>query len=108
VASLAHGMDQIRVTALMGIFWASVGTIVERVVTERLEACRLEGLERIRVDELSYRQRHRYLTTVADPDRRRLAWASRSKLRPSVKAARTIRKHGDGIGRLPGQSRSPR
>jgi len=92
VAYLAQGMDQTRVTALMGISWASVGAIVERVVAERLEAGRLEGLERIGVDEFSYRKRHRYLTTVVDHDRRRVVWAAPGR------GAETLEAFFDALG----------
>jgi transposase len=76
VAYLAQVTDQTRVTELMGISWATVGAIVERVVARRLDPARLDGLRRIGVDEFSYRKRHRYLTTVVDHERRRVVWAA--------------------------------
>ncbi len=74
-AYLAQATDKTRVTKLMGISWQSVGKIVERVVARRLDPTRLDDLERIGVDEFSYRKRHRYLTIVVDHDRRRVVWA---------------------------------
>ena len=40
--------------------------IVERVMADRLDEARLDGLIAIGVDEISYRRRQRYLTSVAD------------------------------------------
>jgi len=76
VAYLAQVTDRTTVTRLMGISWVTVGSIVERVVRDRLDESRLDGLRRIGVDEFSYRRRHRYLTTVVDHDRRRVVWAA--------------------------------
>ncbi len=75
VAYLAQVTDKTRVTKLMGISWQTVGKIVERVVQRRLDNTRLDNLERIGVDEFSYRKRHRYLTIVVDHDSRRVVWA---------------------------------
>jgi len=75
-AYLAQVSDKTRVTEILGIAWPTVGAIVDRVVARRLDRNRLDGLERIGVDEFSYRRRHRYLTTVVDHDRRRVIWAS--------------------------------
>ena len=75
VAYLAQVTDKARVTKLMGISWPTVGRIVDRVVARRLDPARLLGLERIGVDEFSYRKRHRYVTIVVDHDRRRVVWA---------------------------------
>ena len=75
-AYLSQVTDKTKVTRLMGISWSTVGSIVERVVSRRLDPERLDGLERIGIDEFSYRRRHRYLTVVADHDRRRIVWAA--------------------------------
>jgi hypothetical protein len=74
-AYLATVMDQTAVTRLLGISWAAVGEIVERVVARKLDPKRLDGIRRIGVDEFSYRKRHRYLTLVVDHDRQRVVWA---------------------------------
>ena len=65
-----------RPTRLLGISWLTVGSIVERVISERLDSKRLDKLRRIGVDEFSYRRRHRYLTVVVDHDARRVVWAA--------------------------------
>lgn len=75
-AYLAQSTDKTTVREVMGIAWETVGRIVERVVGERLDEKRLDGLKRIGVDEFSYRRRHRYLTVVVDHDRRRIVWAA--------------------------------
>lgn len=75
VAYLAQSTDKTAVQRLMGIAWATVGRIVDRVVRGRLDPERLDGLKRIGVDEFSYRRRHKYLTVVVDHDRKRIVWA---------------------------------
>jgi len=79
VAYLAQITDKTKVTELTGIAWATVGSIVERLVSRRLDPARLEGLRRIGVDEFSYRKRHRYLTVVVDHERRRVVWAGQGR-----------------------------
>ena len=74
VAYLAQVTDKTQVTKLTGISWATVGTVVERVVNRRLDTERLKGLRRIGIDEFSYRSRHRYVTVVVDHDRRCFDW----------------------------------
>lgn len=66
VAFLAQQMAKTPIAALMRVSWETVGRIVERVVSDHLDAERLEGLVMIGVDEVSYRKHHRYLTVVAD------------------------------------------
>jgi len=76
---LAQITNKTEVARMMGISWRTVGNIVERVVAERLDPKRLDGLRRIGVDEFSYRKRHRYITTVVDHDRHRIVWAAEGK-----------------------------
>jgi transposase len=76
VAYLAQVTDITHVTKMVGVAWSTVGHIVERVVSKRLDSTRLDNLRRIGVDEFSYRKRHRYLTTVVDHDARRVIWAA--------------------------------
>lgn len=78
-AYLAQVTDKTQVTKQMGISWASVGRIVERVVARCLDSNRFQDLTRIGVDEFSYRKRHRYLTTVVDHDKRRVVWAAKGR-----------------------------
>ncbi len=77
VAYLAQVTDKTKVTELMGISWVTVGSIVERIVSRRLDPQRLEDLRRVGIDEFSYRKRHRYITVVVDHDRRRVVWAQK-------------------------------
>ncbi|MBZ0110893.1 MAG: ISL3 family transposase [Thermoanaerobaculia bacterium] len=79
VAYLAQITDKTKVTELTGIAWATVGSIVARVVSRRLDPDRLKGLRSIGVDEFSYRKRHRYLTIVVDHERRRVIWAGEGR-----------------------------
>jgi transposase len=79
VAWLAQRADMTTVAALMRCSWAAVHDIAGRVVAERLDDERLNGLYRIGVDEISYRRGHRYLTIVADHDQARVVWVAKGK-----------------------------
>ena len=84
VAYLSQITDRTKVTELVGIAWATVGDIVERVVERRLDAKRLDGLVRIGIDEFSYRKWHRYVTVVVDHQRRRVVWAGEGRSSESL------------------------
>ncbi len=80
VAYMAQRMDKTTITRLLRISWEAVAKIVIDVVSDRLDAARLEGLYRIGVDEVSYRKGHRYLTVVADHDRTgAVVWAKEGR-----------------------------
>jgi len=79
VAYLAQTTDKTAVMKLMGIAWRTVGVIVERVVAGRLDPARLDGLTQIGVDEISFKKRHHYVTTVVDHIGRRVVWAKEGK-----------------------------
>lgn len=85
-AYLAQITNKTEVARMMGISWRTVGNIVERVVAEKLDPKRLDGLRRIGVDEFSYRKRHNYITTVVDHDRHRIVWAAEGKSSESLEA----------------------
>jgi transposase len=74
VAWLAQQMAKTPIAGLLRIAWDTVGRIVERVVADRLDERRLEGLVCIGVDEISYRRHHRYLTSVADHRTGAIVW----------------------------------
>jgi transposase len=76
VAWLAQQMAFAPITRLLRIGWHTIGPIVERVVADRLDERRLEGLIAIGVDEISYRRHHRYLTSVADHKTGAIVWCS--------------------------------
>jgi transposase len=79
VAYLAQRMDKTAVCRLMGIDWRTVGSIVQRVVTDRLDASRLEELYVIGVDEISFRKHHHYVTVVVDHAKKRVVWTGEGK-----------------------------
>ena len=56
-AYLAQMTDRTTVSRVLGVSWQAVGNIVERVVSQRLDAGRFENLHRIGIDEFSYRKR---------------------------------------------------
>jgi transposase len=86
VAFLAQQMAKAPIAALMRIDWETVGRIVDRVVAERLDPRRLDGLRLIGVDEISYRRRHRYLTVVADHDTGRIVWVAKGRNSATLQA----------------------
>jgi len=74
VAWLAQQMARTAICGLLRVGWDTVGRIVARVVADRLDERRLEGLVCIGVDEISYRRHHRYLTSVADHRSGAIVW----------------------------------
>lgn len=79
VAYLAQITDKTQAAKLTGIAWATVGSIVDRVVHRRLGPERFVRLTRIGIDEFSFRKHHRYLTVVVDHERRRIVWAGEGR-----------------------------
>jgi transposase len=77
VAWLATQCSKTAITELMRIAWRTVGAILTRVWAD-VEALhdRFTGLERIGIDEISYKRGHKYLTVVVDHDSGRLVWAA--------------------------------
>ena len=76
VAWLATQCSKSAVTELMRIAWRTVGSIITRVCDDiDAQVDRLAGLQRIGIDEISYRKGHKYLTVVVDHDTGRLVWA---------------------------------
>ena len=76
VAWLAQQMAKTPITRLLGVGWRTVGAIVTRVVADHLDERRLHGLVCIGVDEIGWRRRHRYLTSVADHQTGRIVWCA--------------------------------
>ena len=86
VAWLAQQMNQTQITRLMRIGWETVGNIIARVVAEKLPAGRLDGLELLGVDEVSYGADHKFLTSVVDHDRGAIVWATEGRNSASLQA----------------------
>jgi transposase len=76
VAWLAQQMAKSPISRLLRVGWDTVGTIVERVVADRLDHHRLDRLVAIGVDEISYRRGQRYLTTVVDHQTGAIVWCA--------------------------------
>jgi len=85
-AWLAQQMNQTQITKLMRIGWETVGNIVARVVAEKLPAGRLDGLELIGVDEVSYGADHKFLTSVANHESGGIVWATEGRNSASLQA----------------------
>lgn len=86
VTFLAQQMAKAPIAALMRVDWETVGRIVDRVVTERLDPRRLHRLRMIGVDEVSYRKHHRYLTVVADHESGRVVWCAKGRNAQTLQA----------------------
>ncbi|MGZ6670465.1 MAG: ISL3 family transposase [Solirubrobacteraceae bacterium] len=85
-AWLAQQMNQTQVTKLMRIGWETVGKILARVVAEKLDRDRLDGLSLIGVDEVSYGADHKFLTCVADHETGGIVWATEGRNAASLQA----------------------
>jgi transposase len=87
VAWLATQCSTRAITELMRIAWRTVASIITRVWADTAAGVdALAGLQRIGIDEISYKRRHRYLTVVVDPDSGRLVWAHPGRDRATVHA----------------------
>jgi transposase len=85
-AWLAQQMAKTPIAGMLRIAWDTVGRIVERVVADHLDERRLAGLVAIGCDEISYRRRHRYLTTVVDHQRGRIVWCAAGRNAETLQA----------------------
>jgi transposase len=75
------------IAELLRIGWRTVGAIVERVVADHDAASdRLQGLERIGIDEISIRRGQRYIVAVVDHSSGRLVWAREGRDAATVDA----------------------
>jgi transposase len=86
VAWLATQCSKTATGQLMRVAWRTVGSIIARVWAD-IDALgdRLDGLERIGIDEISYKRGCRYLTVVVDHDSRRLIWAAPGRDRGTLR-----------------------
>jgi transposase len=85
-AWLAQQMSQTQVERLLRIAWRTVGTILARVVADKLDRHRLDGLRFIGVDEVSYGAEHKFLTCVADHQSGSIVWATEGRNADSLQA----------------------
>jgi transposase len=93
VCYLAQRTDKTTICRLLRVSFEAVARIVVTVVSESLDDTRLEGLYRIGVDEVSYRKGHRYLTVVADHDRKgAVVWVGEGR------DAKTLARFYDELG----------
>jgi transposase len=87
VAWLATQCSKRAITELMRIAWRTVGAIITRVWADTAAGVdAFAGLQRIGIDEISYKRRHKYLTVVVDHDSGRLVWAHPGRERATVRA----------------------
>jgi len=86
IGYLAQRCDKTTIANMMRIAWATVGSIIERVVARHGLKDRLADLVYIGVDEISYRRHHNYLTVVIDHFRGEVVWAHPGKSADTLKA----------------------
>jgi transposase len=86
VAYLAQRADKTTISDTMRIGWATVGSIIDRVVARLRPSDALDGLRLIGVDELSYRRHHEYVTVVVDHERGAVVWAHKGKDADTLRA----------------------
>jgi transposase len=85
VAWLATQCSQKACSQQMRLDWETVGRIITRVVEEASRSHdRLDDLERIGIDEISWRRGQRYLTLVVDHVTGRLVWAAEGRSKKVV------------------------
>jgi transposase len=85
VAWLATQCSQKACSQLMRLDWETVGRIITRVVAEASRSHdRLDDLQRIGIDEISWRRGQRYLTLVVDHATGRLVWAAEGRSKKVV------------------------
>ena len=75
---LAMNCSKAAVSRFMRISWNSVGPIISRVRAD-LDLCpesRFDGLEKIGIDETSYRKGHKYMTVVVNHDTGKVVWVA--------------------------------
>jgi transposase len=83
-AYFAQVMDRTAASRLLRVAWRTVGEIIERVVARLGPADRLDGLEYVGIDELSYRRHHEYITCVVDHVATKVVWAAEGKSAATV------------------------
>lgn len=78
VAWLTLQCSKQAVSELMRIAWNSVGPIVSRVRKDLdlTPESRYDNLERIGIDETSYRKGHKYMTVVVNHDNGKVVWVA--------------------------------
>lgn len=93
-AFIAQQSSTTFVAKFMRVSWRTVRDIIKRVVARELDSAddRLDGLEHIGIDELSYRKHHQYVTVVVDHARGAVVWASKGK------SAATLRRFFEELG----------
>ncbi len=79
VVWLATKTDKTTVSTFTRVTWRTVGAMCSRVVTERLDPDRFEGLVDIGIDEISWRRHHKYLTLVSDHATGKIIWGTEGK-----------------------------
>lgn len=78
VAWLAMNCSKTAVSRFMRMSWNSVGPVISRI-REDLDVCpesRFDRLEKIGIDETSYRKGHKYMTVVVNHDTGRVIWVT--------------------------------
>lgn len=86
VGFLATTADKTTICRLVRIDWDTVGRILTRVMADRLDPSRLESLFEIGVDEVSWRNRHNYLTLVSNHRTNQVVWGAQGRYTATLDA----------------------
>lgn len=84
VLTMAQQMSFAAVARLTGVSWHRVHAICRRYVDLAVAETDLSTLKAVAIDETSYRRGHKYLTLVADADRRKVVFVTEGKDAPTV------------------------
>ena len=86
VAWLARHCAKSTLAWLMRIAWATVGSIITRVMADvdALGEDRFANVRRIGIDEVSYQKGHKYLVVVVDHATGRLLWVGKGRTKKTL------------------------
>ncbi len=78
-AFLTTRTDKTSICRFLRLDWDTIGRIAERVSADELDPDRLTRLVNIGVDEISWREHHKYLTLVTDHASKKIVWGKAGK-----------------------------
>ena len=84
VLAMAQQMSFAAVAKLTGVSWHRVHAICRRYVDLAVAEADLSAVSAVAIDETSYRRGHKYLTLVADAEKRKVVFVTEGKDAPTV------------------------
>lgn len=76
----------LTVSRRMGMSWNAVSGIMERAVRRGLERREMEPVQRLSVDETSFKRGHQYVTVLSDPDTKRVLDVVKGRSREALES----------------------